>query len=134
MHKDVCFYPCFHILSSIQMLVHACIPDYGRDIINKEDIKCSFCHNIVSYDDGFTEFLADLNIGVLLSIPICAGVLEFGNWKIKVGKATKIQFKTPFYEIYNVTFPRPVDTDEKLFEQIILKPVEVNTDDFVAKT
>jgi hypothetical protein len=106
------------------------MPDYGKDSI-KEDIQCLHCRNIFSYDDGFIEFLADLDIRPLLSIPLYAGVLEVGNWKIRVGKATKIQFKTPFYEIYRVSFPRPTDTDEKLFEQTILKPVEVNTDGFV---
>jgi len=105
---------------------------YGTDIINKEDIECPNCHGIFSYDDGFIEFLASTSIDVLFILPICAGVEESRNFKIRVGKATKVQFKTPFYEIYNVEFGRPEKTDEKLFEQIILTPVEIRKDGFVA--
>ncbi len=107
------------------------MPDYRRDMINREDIECAFCHNVFSYDDGFIEFLADLSIGALLSIPLCAGVLEIGKLLIRVGEATKAQFKTPFYEVYHVGLARPVNVDEAFFEQIILKPVEVNKDGFI---
>lgn len=66
------------------------MPDYRRDMINREDIECAFCHNVFSYNDGFIEFLADLNIGALLSIPLCAGVLELGKLLIRVGEAAKV--------------------------------------------
>jgi len=104
---------------------------YGTDIINKEDIECPQCHRTFSYDDGFIEFLATTSTDVLFIFPICAGVMESGNLKIKVGKTTKVRFKTPFYEIYRINFGRPVKTDESLFEQIILTPLEVSKEGFV---
>lgn len=105
---------------------------YGTDIINKEDNECPKCHSIFSYDDGFIEFLATTPINALFFLPIYAGVMEHRNLKIKVGKATKVRFKTAFYEIYGVDFGKVEGkTDEKLFEQIILSPIEVNKDGFV---
>lgn len=68
---------------------------------------------------------------MLFLLPICAGSLESGNLKIRVGKATKVRFKTPFYEIYTVEFGRPKKTEEKLFGQIILSPVAIRKDGFV---
>ena len=106
---------------------------YGTDIINKEDNECPKCHSIFSYDDGFIEYLATTTpINALFFLPIYAGVMEHRNLKIKVGKATKVRFESPFYEIYGVDFGRiEGKTDEKLFEQIILAPIEVNKDGFV---
>jgi hypothetical protein len=104
---------------------------YGSDIINKADIECPNCHSIFSYDDGFIEFLVTTVIDVLFFVPICAGVLESGDLRTKVGKATRVQFKTPFYELYGVDIARPEETDEKLFEQIIFTPAEVTSEGFV---
>jgi hypothetical protein len=104
---------------------------YGSDIINKEDIECPVCHSFFSYDDGFIEFLSTTEIHVFSFMPICAGVLETGDLKTKVGKATQIQFKTPFYEVYDVDIGRHEDTDERLFKQIIFTPVEVTTEGFI---
>jgi len=104
---------------------------YGTDIINKQDIECPKCHSIFSHNDGFIEYLATTPIDVLFFLPICAGVIEHRNLKIKVGKATKVRFKTPFYETYGVDFGKiEGKTDEKLFEQIIFAPIEVSKDGF----
>lgn len=104
---------------------------YGTDIINKKDIKCPKCQTIFSYDDGFIEFLATKPIDSLFLFPIYSGVEEIGPFKIRVGKATEVRFKTSFYEIYNIKFGRPVETDEKLFEQITLASVDISKDGFI---
>lgn len=107
------------------------IIDYGSDIINKEDIECPECHNVFSYDDGLIEFLSNTKIDLIVLFPICAGVIESSGFRTKVGKTTKVQFKTPFYEVYSVDFGRPIETDEKLFQQIIFTPTEVTNKGFV---
>jgi hypothetical protein len=97
-----------------------------RELINKEDLECTFCPCVFSYDDGFIELLSNLNIGILLSFPLCAGVLENGRLMIKIGEATSVQFNPPFYEVYAVDVRGPANLN-----QLILKAVEINKDGFI---
>jgi len=105
---------------------------FSGTAIIEEEIKCPSCNYKFSYDDGFIEFLADKPINLLFQMPIYSGVVETDSFKIRVGKTTKVRFKNLFREIYRITFPRPVDTSEKLFEQIIIRPFELSKDGFVA--
>lgn len=104
----------------------------GTAILKRDKIKCDHCGHIFSHDDGFIEFLANQTINALLSMPIYSGVIEIDNFKINVGKAVKVRFKTHFREIYDINFPRPVETAEELFDQIILRPYKVSTEGFIA--
>jgi hypothetical protein len=106
---------------------------YGIDIINKKDLKCPNCQHIFSYDDGFIESLANKAIDVLLILPIYIGVDLSGPFKTRVGKATKVRFENPLYEVYDITFGTLVGiTDEKLFEQIEFKAIDINKEGFIA--
>lgn len=106
--------------------------DYSKDIVNKRDIRCPNCGRVFSYNDGFIELLSDTKIDVFLARPIYSSLLESGSFNVRVGKATRVRFQNPFYEIYDVAFGTVIgETNEELFEQIKLKATDISNEEFV---
>lgn len=107
--------------------------DYGTNIIDQvKKIECPSCHNIFSYDDGLIEFLDTIPLIMLFDFPIYCGKLEVGDFKVRVGQAIEVKFKTHFHEIFHITLERQVETDKKFLDEIILKPVERSKESFIA--
>jgi len=79
---------------------------FGKSMIGEESITYPHCKYVLSYDDGFIEYIARLvevsGSSIFFSLPICAGIMEMKTTKVKVGKIKEVLFKIPFRQVYDV--------------------------------